>query len=177
MLIQSLTVLTTVHIPVHEGRYYFYNIHLFNLDNSVLASHHLQDVFYISLLSAVLQFESVYQYAPVWLKIYVFFKRIHIDYFGVWGNMYVGTDLHLLSYKVPYFFARWEEIGIFSKPHGHKLHENEMSLAALSDISRGYNLQIKLSNWKRDCSAVQQFIFMALQCLNSTSNFTKEEYT
>lgn len=97
---------------------------LFNLYNSVLTSHHLQDVFYISLVSAVLQFESVYWYAPVWLKIYVFLERIHIDYYGVWGDMYVGTDLHLLSYNVPYFSAWREEIGIFSKPQGHKLYEN-----------------------------------------------------
>lgn len=35
----------------------------------------------------------------------------------------MGTDLHLLSYKVPNFFAGREEIRIFSKPQGHKLHE------------------------------------------------------
>lgn len=48
------------------------------------------------------------------------------------------------------FLCREGGIGIFSE-----LHENGKSLAALSDISRGYNLQIKLSNWKRDCSVVQ----------------------
>lgn len=47
----------------------------------------------------------------------------------------MGTDLHLFFYKVPYFFPGREEIGIFSEPQGHKLHENEMSLAALSDTS------------------------------------------
>lgn len=49
--------------------------------------------------------------------------------------MYMGTDLHLLSYKLTNFFAGREEIGIFSDPQGHKLHETEMSLPALSGIS------------------------------------------